>query len=55
MVNWVEKSEAPREVIASRRDGSATRPLCPYPSHAHYKGGDAMKAESFECRAPASG
>jgi feruloyl esterase len=52
MVDWVEKGEAPHEVIASRADKSATRPLCPYPSHAHYKGGDVTKAESFECRAP---
>jgi feruloyl esterase len=52
MVDWVEKGEAPHDVIASRRDGSATRPLCPYPSHAHYKGGDVTKAESFECQAP---
>jgi feruloyl esterase len=52
MVDWVEKGEAPHDVIASRVDHSATRPLCPYPSHAQYKGGDATKAESFECRAP---
>jgi feruloyl esterase len=52
MVDWVEKGEAPQQIIASRRDGSATRPLCPYPSHAHYKGGDVTKAESFECTAP---
>jgi feruloyl esterase len=50
MVDWVEKGQAPQEVIASRRDGSATRPLCPYPSHAQYIGGDVTKAESFECR-----
>ena len=52
MVDWVEKGQAPREVIASRADGSATRPLCPYPSHAQYIGGDATKAASFECRGP---
>ena len=52
MVDWVEKGTAPHDVIASRRDGSATRPLCPYPSHAHYRGGDVTKAESFECGAP---
>jgi len=55
MVDWVEKGQAPREVIASRADGSATRPLCPYPSHAQYVGGDATKAESFQCRQPAEG
>ncbi len=55
MVDWVEKGQAPHEVIASRADRSATRPLCPYPSHAHYKGGDVTKAESFECRVPEQG
>ncbi|HEY7806423.1 MAG TPA: tannase/feruloyl esterase family alpha/beta hydrolase [Croceibacterium sp.] len=55
MVDWVEKGQAPHEVIASRRDGSATRPLCAYPSHAQYIAGDVTKAESFECRAPEKG
>jgi len=53
MVDWVEKGAAPDGVVASRRDGSATRPLCPYPSHAHYVGGDVAKAASFACRPPA--
>jgi feruloyl esterase len=53
MVDWVEKGEAPHEVLASRADGSAQRPLCPYPAHAHYKGGDVTKAERFECEGPA--
>jgi feruloyl esterase len=52
MVDWVEKGEAPQSVIASRGDGSATRPLCPYPSHAQYIVGDVTKAESFRCEAP---
>jgi len=55
MVDWVEKGEAPQSVIASRADSSATRPLCPYPSHAHYTGGDATKAESFTCEGPEGG
>jgi feruloyl esterase len=55
MVDWVEKGEAPQQVVASRRDGSATRPLCPYPTYAQYLGGDVTKAESFGCRGPASG
>jgi feruloyl esterase len=54
IVNWVEKGEAPQSVIAT---GTAfpgrSRPLCPYPQHAHYKGkGDIERAESFECRKP---
>jgi feruloyl esterase len=54
IVNWVEKGEAPQAVIAT---GGAfpnrSRPLCPYPQHAHYKGtGDSESAENFECRNP---
>jgi feruloyl esterase len=52
IVDWVEKGVAPDAVTAT---GAAfpgrSRPLCPYPKHAHYKGsGDAEKAENFECR-----
>lgn len=51
IVNWVEKGSAPEEVIAT---GSAfpsrSRPLCPYPEHAQYKGtGDPQDAKNFEC------
>jgi len=54
IVNWVEKGEAPNSVVAT---GTAfpgrSRPLCPYPQHAHYKGqGNSERAESFECRGP---
>jgi hypothetical protein len=52
VADWVEKGAAPAAVIAT---GAAfpgrSRPLCPYPQHAHYKGeGDAQSAASFECR-----
>lgn len=52
MVKWVEKGESPEFVIAK---GSAfpgrTRPLCPYPKHAEYKGvGSTDEAANFECR-----
>jgi feruloyl esterase len=52
MVNWVEKGVAPKSVIVT---GAAfpgrSRPLCPYPSHAHYKGqGNIEEANNFECR-----
>jgi hypothetical protein len=52
IVDWVENGRAPDAVIST---GSAfpgrSRPLCPYPKYAHYKGtGDPEKAESFECR-----
>lgn len=52
IVNWVERGIAPQSVVAT---GTAfpgrSRPLCPYPKHAHYKGhGDPEDANSFECR-----
>lgn len=54
IVEWVEKGAAPQSVIAT---GPAfprrSRPLCPWPRHAHYLGsGDSERAESFECRNP---
>jgi len=54
IVNWVEKNEAPESVTTTGRAfPNRSRPLCPVPQHAHYKGsGDSEKAESFECRNP---
>ena len=58
LVGWVEKGKAPGEIIASKSAGKGgemeglTRPLCPYPQAAKYKGsGDTDKAESFVCGA----
>ena len=58
---WVEKGVAPAEIVATRYvdEDSAkgikmTRPLCPYPQAAKYKGsGDTSQAGSFECVAEA--
>jgi Tannase and feruloyl esterase len=52
VVDWVEKDTAPEGVTASGRGPNAvSRPLCPYPQHAQYKGqGDPSSAASFECR-----
>lgn len=53
---WVEKGKAPDKIIASRvRDGKVdrTRPLCPYPQVAQYKGtGSIDDATNFVCKAP---
>lgn len=65
IVNWVEKGQAPDQIIATARgagnaggvnaelpaDWSATRsrPLCPYPLVARYKTGDKEVAASFAC------
>ncbi len=52
MVNWVEKGIVPRSVMATGKAyPGRSRPLCPYPKHAHYKGqGDTEDANNFECR-----
>lgn len=58
---WVEDGNAPMQIIATKytKDGSAasgvvrTRPLCPYPQVARYKGsGSTDDAANFECRLP---
>lgn len=58
---WVETGTAPEEIIATKYKGDSrpenekmTRPLCPYPQTAKYKGtGDPNQAASFSCVAPA--
>jgi feruloyl esterase len=48
VVDWVERGVAPEKILASGE--SFTRPLCPYPQTAHYKGtGDSNDASSFVC------
>ncbi len=50
--DWVEKGAAPDSVEGTGRAfPGRSRPLCPYPKYARYKGGgDTEKASSFECR-----
>jgi feruloyl esterase len=51
---WVEQGKAPDRIVASHATGGAvdrTRPLCPYPQVAVYKGtGNINEAASFECK-----
>ena len=65
LINWVENGKAPDRIIATARgagnaggvnadlpsDWSATRtrPLCPYPTVARYKGGNVEVETSFAC------
>ena len=58
LVDWVERSREPREVIASTRIDNPeitsrmaglTRPLCPYPAYARYRSGNYRDANSFSC------
>jgi feruloyl esterase len=54
MRRWVERGQAPNDVIASRVEHGRvvrTRPLCPYPQAAVYPGrGSTDDAKSFVCR-----
>jgi tannase/feruloyl esterase len=52
MVNWVEKGRTPESVTAKGKAfPGRSRPLCPYPKHAQYKGqGNTEDASNFECR-----
>ncbi|WP_226632714.1 tannase/feruloyl esterase family alpha/beta hydrolase [Novosphingobium profundi] len=57
IVAFVEEDKAPEAVTAYRkREGEdhvrESRPLCPYPAHAAYQGGDPRRAESFTCEPP---
>jgi feruloyl esterase len=53
---WVEKGEPPAQIPASRiADGvvNRTRPLCPHPQVAAYKGtGSIDDATNFVCKTP---
>jgi feruloyl esterase len=66
LIRWVEHGEAPDRIVASARGAGnpggvnpdlpagwaqdRTRPLCPYPKVATYRGGDPERASSFVCR-----
>jgi hypothetical protein len=51
LVDWVEQGTAPSAIRAtSRAQPGLSRPLCPWPQYARYKGaGDTNRADSFEC------
>jgi feruloyl esterase len=56
VIDWVEKGKAPEQLIASKvTNGQVvrTRPLCPYPQVARYKGqGSIDDAPNFSCVTP---
>ena len=53
---WVERGQAPNQIVASHATNGVvdrTRPLCPYPQVAVYKGsGSTDEAANFVCRTP---
>lgn len=57
LVNWVERGVAPDTITATASNpgyfgvAKRTRPLCPYPTWAHYNGsGDINDAANFSCK-----
>jgi feruloyl esterase len=56
VIDWVEKNKAPDSLLASKvTNGNVvrTRPLCPYPQVARYRGqGSVDDAANFRCEAP---
>ena len=56
LLHWVESGAAPASIAASKISGGTTvrtRPLCPYPQVARYKGGGSIDdAANFTCVAP---
>jgi feruloyl esterase len=56
VIDWVEKGKAPESMVASKVVNGQivrTRPLCPYPQVARYKGnGSIDEAANFSCVAP---
>jgi feruloyl esterase len=56
VIDWVEKKKAPDSIVASKVTSGQvvrTRPLCPYPQVARYKGqGSIDDAANFSCVAP---
>jgi feruloyl esterase len=56
LASWVETDKAPDRIPAAHKTKGVvdrTRPLCPYPQTAHYKGsGSTDDAANFVCAAP---
>jgi feruloyl esterase len=50
---WREKGVAPAQLMGSNRQTGLTRPICPYPQYAKYRGsGDLKDAANWSCAAP---
>jgi Tannase and feruloyl esterase len=48
---WVAHDKPPENLVATRRDGKISRPVCAYPELPYYSGhGNSNEASSFACR-----
>ena len=51
LVDWVEKAEAPGDILLTSRDKSISYPICVYPLKTTWNGsGPVTQAASFSCR-----
>ena len=54
IIKWVEQNQPPTQIDSTGRAfPGVTRPLCPYPQVARYRGaGSIDDAANFSCKAP---
>ena len=50
LTDWVEKNQAPENIVLRTADDSASRPLCAFPAKLRYMGGDRARATSYACK-----
>jgi feruloyl esterase len=51
LVDWVEKGQAPGEVVLTSRDNSVSYPVCVYPQRTTWDGvGSAKLPSSYSCK-----
>jgi feruloyl esterase len=50
MEQWREQNVTPSQMTGTNKSSGLTRPLCPYPQYAKYKGtGDLKDAKNWAC------
>lgn len=50
LTDWVEKNQAPENIVLRTADDSAGRPLCAFPAKLRYMGGDRARTTSYACK-----
>jgi hypothetical protein len=50
LVNWVERNQAPDNLVIKSKSGSVERPVCAFPTELKYVGGDRASASSYTCK-----
>jgi len=49
LVNWVEKDQAPSDIVLNSASGRISRPICAFPAKTKYIGGNRAVAMSYRC------